>query len=403
VGIQTIWRSPTVRTSIIYGVGGLGFAFGNILLARGLDRDDFAWFALILVFSQLSFGIGPFGVDTIVNRYPVDASREILVRVLLSSSITAAVAALVAVVGYGLPSAFVPALIVFCIGISTNKVSAAIYRSREHFGRSLFILQIHNFAIAIVAVAVLLLGVDSAFTIVVILASLYVFSAAWSWRQLMTEKVNAETISFKRVPWAEGFSIVATSGAVVLMIQLERLTIPILLNAEALATFAVLAAVVGSPYRILQMSVGFTLLPRLRRADGVVAKRSILFAEAGVVVVSVVAGSAIVWFLAQIVIDMFVGDKYPIGQPLILAGIIAGTAKVLAAYAQAAFTAVTSARGLKILSINAWVATLLGTTCAYVGAGSGFEGIIYGVSVGWVYYGVVAAAMAAPHFRLTAN
>ena len=58
----------------------------------------------------------------------------------------------------------------------------------------------------------------------------------------------------------------AASG--LLLVQLERLVLPHLLPLSDLALYGVLGAIAGSLFRVLQMGVGFSLLPRLRAASG---------------------------------------------------------------------------------------------------------------------------------------
>ena len=70
----------------------------------------------------------------------------------------------------------------------------------------------------------------------------------------------------------EGLSLLGITAAALLLMQLERLLAPRLLSLEDLARFAVVATLVGSPFRMLQMGAGYTLLPgsarRPRRTRG---------------------------------------------------------------------------------------------------------------------------------------
>ncbi len=72
-------------------------------------------------------------------------------------------------------------------------------------------------------------------------------------------------------PWTEAFSFAGLNAAGLVLIQLERLVIPHVLPLSDLATYGVLAAIAGSLFRVLQMGVGYTLLPRLRVASNVLA------------------------------------------------------------------------------------------------------------------------------------
>lgn len=398
MNIKSIGKSSTVRAALVHGFGGLGFALGNLLLAREMSPADFAWVALVIALSQLAYGIGPMGLDTILSRYPVDAGRKLLLRTTLTSAVAGLGLTLFASGFYQIPQPLVPVTLVFCIAISLNRVAASIFRGHKQFGPALFLVQAHNIAVAVVAAAALALDVGSPVLITATLALLYVVSAAVGWRYLLRRARIAESTPYEKIPWSECIPVVASGVAVVVFVQLERLVIPPLLGTEALATFAVLAAVVGSPYRVLQMGVGFTLLPMLRHASTTPEKRRILAHEGKVIGSITAAGSILVWVLAPFVIDIVVGAKYEIGASLIAAGIVAGIAKILAAFGQAAVTSVATSSELRLLGLGAWLALAFGLFGAISGAEWGFNGIIYGVSAGWLAYALWAAVMASRHF-----
>ena len=82
--------------------------------------------------------------------------------------------------------------------------------------------------------------------------------------------------------WDDGYSIVANTLAIIILATLERLSIPNLLGEKELATFAVLAAISGAPFKILQTGVRFTLLPRLRITQDKAEVRRILAHESAI-------------------------------------------------------------------------------------------------------------------------
>ena len=63
-----------------------------------------------------------------------------------------------------------------------------------------------------------------------------------------------------------GAAFAGLNASGLLLIQLERLVIPHVLPLADLALYGVLGAIAGSLFRVLQMGVGFSLLPRLRAA-----------------------------------------------------------------------------------------------------------------------------------------
>ena len=87
------------------------------------------------------------------------------------------------------------------------------------------------------------------------------------------------------------------NAAGLVLIQLDRLVIPHVLPLQDLATYGVLAAIAGSLFRVLQMGVGYTLVPRLRVAGSVMERRRLISHEAKLVGGLVVAGSAAIWLV----------------------------------------------------------------------------------------------------------
>jgi O-antigen/teichoic acid export membrane protein len=399
MNISKFWKNSSIRAMFIIGIGGLGFALGNILFARGLESEEYALLALVLAFSQLSMAFGPLGVDTIVNRYLVAPDRAFLLRISISSLTVSLIISGVALKFYGFSVPLTLVLVAFCVFISLNRVASALYRSRQQFRRSLLVVQSHNIMVLVVACIDLIFNIGSAFLPCVLLMMAYAVSAAWAWRKLLTEQLLdlGGVIASNRLPWREGISIVGMSAAAVFLIQLDRLTIPKFLDADALATFAVLAAIAGSPFRVLQMGVGFTLVPRLRAAPDKPARRTLILAEAAIIVPVLLAAVVFVWFITPYIVDWLLRGKYVLDGWLIAAALFAGVAKVIAGFGSAVVTAVGKSRDLTLLSVFSWSGLAVGFIGAWIGAEWGLAGIIYGVSIGWIVEILITFFLARPH------
>jgi hypothetical protein len=121
----------------------------------------------------------------------------------------------------------------------------------------------------------------------------------------------------------------------------ERLLIPHLLPLHDLATYGILAAIVGSLFRVVQMGVGYSLLPRLRAAPGVLERRRLVAQETRLVILSVI-------------------------------------------------------------SRLGWIAVAVAAVAAIAGARWGLPGVIYGVGLGWLVRSFTALYTTARHLRLPA-
>ncbi len=139
------------------------------------------------------------------------------------------------------------------------------------------------------------------------------------------------------------------------MLQIERLMIPKLLALEDLATFAVLAAIVISPFRLLQMSVARTLVPRLRNAMTISARRRLLIHEAAIVHGMALVGCAAIWYLMPVLSDWVLRAKYHFSAGLMLAAIASGLIRVLSGFANAAVTALASSQRLAVWNLWSWI------------------------------------------------
>jgi O-antigen/teichoic acid export membrane protein len=389
-------QSPTLQAGVIYAVGGLGFAVGNILLARALTPNAFAWIALVLAVSQIGYTIGPMGVDTLINRFPVNPGRGLLLFVGISSVFASIAAALAGMKVYGFSPLLVFATVVICAASSVNLVGSSFFRSRGKFLFALALTQGHNLVILGAAGVALALHLTSEDVPLLIIAVAYLVAAIVGWIGAFRLERPENAVPAGSLPWREGLMIVAAGIAVILLIQVERLMIPKLLGTEYLATFAVLAAVAGSPYRVLQMGIGFTLLPRLRKAVGIDERKKIVKYEVLFAVVTTFTASIVVWYATIPFVDWFLKGKYELNAILIAAAIVAGLAKVLAAFATAGVGALGSASDLSKLNKSSWLGVAVAVIGAVYGARAGLEGVLFGVAAGWLIYALIALYVAWP-------
>jgi hypothetical protein len=165
----------------------------------------------------------------------------------------------------------------------------------------------------------------------------------------------------------------------------------------------VLAAIAGSLFRVLQMGVGYSLLPRLRAAPGVIERRRLLFKEFRLVVAVAAMGSLVIWVATPRIEDWFLGGKYHLPGALVLAAVVTGFAKVLNGFAQSAVSALAEPRELHLVSVLGWVSVGVAMLGAVAGARWGLPGVIYGVGLGWVMRALVGMVLSARHLRLPAT
>jgi len=247
--------------------------------------------------------------------------------------------------------------------------------------------------------ASLLAGVPGAWLPVLISMVGFVAAAGYGWTALLREREGRPT-GAAGFSWGEALAFAGLNASGLLLIQLERLVLPHVLPLADLALFGVVGAIAGSVYRVMQMGVGFSLLPRLRAATTVPERRRLVSHEARLVGGMVLLASAAIWLFTPLVERWFLAGKYHLAGPLLLAAIVSGVAKIANAFAKAVAAAVAEPRELSRINVSGWVSVVLAVAGAWIGARWGLTGVIYGVAVGWSLRAVVTFGFVMRHLRL---
>jgi O-antigen/teichoic acid export membrane protein len=397
--VKSLWRSPTLRSVVIYGASGLGFAGANLILARVLPTAEYALFTLVIALVNLSYPLAPAGMDGIVNRRHLEAGPSVLKRALVAGLVTSLVFLIIAGFLYrlGLPLL----LIVFAatIGGGAMAVAGAQFQSEQRIGISLAITLSPNFMLMVAALVVVATGIREALLALGVSAVGFVLAAVIGWGILFHERA-AKPYRETWFPWGEALSFAGLNAAGLVLVQLDRLIIPQVLPLHDLATYGVLAAIAGSLFRVLQMGTAYTLIPRLRAADSIAGRRRLIAQEARLVSAIVVAGSVAIWFVTPLIEQHFLGGKYHLGNSLLLAALFSGVAKVMNAFTKSTVTALATAAELSMVNLFGWVSVGVAVVAAVVGARWGLAGVIYGVGLGWLLRTLTALYLTLRHLKL---
>jgi O-antigen/teichoic acid export membrane protein len=197
----------------------------------------------------------------------------------------------------------------------------------------------------------------------------------------------------------EGLSLASIHVANSFFLQLERLLLAPVAGVQALALFGVVASLVTSPFRMLQMGVLFTLIPSLRNAAGLEERRRLLAREALLVGAVIGAGSVAIWYLAPPLAHWFLSGRYELSPRLMCAALVSGALKLCSAFATGTVIALGEANKLRKLSLVSWATIGVGALAAFLAASWGLVGVLYGISAGWLVRTLIAAWMAMPHLR----
>lgn len=397
--MRSPWYSPTLRSVIIYGASGLGFAGANLVLARVLPTAEYALFTLFIALANLSFALAPMGVDGIVQRRHLEAGPSLLKRTLAAGLLTGLVTILIAGFAYPLSTTLLVLAYASTVGGGAMAVAGAQFQSEQRYGISLALTQSPNLMLMVAALVVVVTGIEEAWLPLAISALGFVLAGVIGWWVLLRERA-AKPYREARFPWGEALSFAGMNAAGLVLLQLDRLIIPHVLPLHDLATYGVLAAIAGSLFRVLQMGAAYTLLPRLRAAASVAERRRLIAHEAKLVSAIVVAGSVVIWFVTPLIERHLLAGKYHLGGSLLFAALFSGVAKVMNAFSRSTVTALGTAGELSIVNLFGWVSVALAVGAAIFSARWGLTGVIYGVGLGWLLRALTAQYFTLRHLKL---
>lgn len=384
---------------MVYGVSGIGFAGANLVLARVLPETEYALFTLVLAFINLGFALAPAGIDGIVMRQSLDCGPRLLKRVLTTTTLVTLALGAIAEMAYGIPAPLLATFVVSSAAGGAMVVAGAQLQREQRFGLSLGLVQSPNFFLVAAALAVLVTNGRRAWLPLLVSAAGFVSAGAWGWRLLLRER-KAKPSGSTRFSWNEALAMAGLNASGLLLVQLDRLLIPQILVLRDLATYGVLAALVGSPFRVLQHGVGYSLLPRLAAAPGVLERRRLVAREARLTGAVVVAASAAVWLIAPPLQNWLLAGKYHLAGSLVAAAIVAGIAKILNAFSKATVTALATRRELSLVNLLGWLSVAVATLAAFLAGRWGLTGVIYAVGLGWLLRALTGLWFVVRHLRL---
>jgi O-antigen/teichoic acid export membrane protein len=387
---------------LVHGLSGLGFAGANLLLARALPTTEYARFTLVIALMNLGFALAPMGIDGVVNRRRIAAGPGLLGRLLVPALLVAGGLTLGGALGYGIRGAQLGMLFVAIAAGGAMMVAGALFQSEQRFRLALALTQSPNVVLLLAAAVVLASRIYQAWLPVLIASSGFVAGAAYGWLRVLRRKKR--TAGSDRISWSEAISIAGLSGAGLLLVQLERLVIPDVLPLTELATFGVLAATVGSLFRVLQMATGYSLLPRLAGSPGILERRRLLRHELALAALLIMVGAVFLWLVLPLIERYLLGSKYQLGVPLVIAAVLSGVAKVLRSISEASSKALAEPRELTLLNLWGWGAAAVAIASAVaLGRLWGLAGVIYGVAAGWLLRAAASGIVTARHLRLPAS
>jgi O-antigen/teichoic acid export membrane protein len=382
--LARLLKSQSIRAALIFAAGGFGFAAGNVVLAMVLPADDFGTISLLLALNQFGLTLGCFGMDVVVNRHRPLIDARFARNLLIPALLTSALMALATYFYYHLARTIAVLAFLMIAGSTVNKVVAGLFQGERRFLSATVLLQIHNYTLLLAAGLVVLLSKASAAMVAALVAVSYLSTALIGWWYARTTMTEGRSRIDIRVLLSEGFSVVGLTLAVQFLFQFERLAIPKVGSMAMLATYAVLTAVAGSPYRMIQLGNSFTLLPRVRAAPDAPSARKVVSHEFVTATLVTALSTAAIATIGPLAFHYILHDRYQIGWSLLSVAIAMGVVRVWEGFSTTVVSALGTPRRLAQLSAISWVSLAVALAGVVIGSRYGLPGILYGTLAAWV-------------------
>lgn len=397
--LRDLYKSAALRAAAALGLGGVAFTLGNLILARVLPSQEYGLVSLVLGIVSVAGLAAPLGFDQAVARRGLRLDGRWRRAVLMASIVTALTTTALAAIAYHLEAALLGCVLIATLASGVTQAAAAHFQGQRQFGTAIWVFQFSNWALIPVALITAALGLDRAIGPCLLIAIAGVVAAIAGWLLVIRYKDSHSAQPMPGVLFGEALSLMTIHVSNGVLLQLERLLLVPTVGVHGLALFGVVAALVGSPFRMLQSAVLFTLMPALRATNTVHERRRLLRREILLVTGAIAGGSLVLWIAAPPLAHWFLAGRYDLSAALMTAALVSGVLKVFSAFATGTVIALAQGRNLRALSAISWIAIGLSVSAAFGAAPWGLVGVLYGISAGWFFRSLVAAWMAIPYLR----
>jgi hypothetical protein len=391
--LRALLRSPSLRAAAAMGLGGVCFSVGGLILARELPTQEYALVSLVLGIVSVAGNTAPLGLDQVVGRRGIRLDGNWRRACFGASLATALGAGVFSGLVYRVSPALMACVALITLTLGMAQSVGAHFQGQRQFGIAVWVVQLPNGMIALIALVTAATALGTATEVCGLIGIGGMIGAAAVWRLVRREGSLGRQVS----PWTvrrEALSLATMQAGGSTFLQLERLLVAPTIGLHELATYGVLAAFVSSPFRLLQGAVQFTLIPRLRAASDVQARRALVRREGALVAVPLVAGSAAIWLLAPPLAHWLLAGRYDLSETLITVMLFSGWLKLLNGFLTAVVVSCGEERRLGWLSVICWGTLAVSITGAFFGIPWGLVGVLLGIATGWLARCLLASWLA---------
>jgi Polysaccharide biosynthesis protein len=397
--LKALYRSASLRTAAAMGIGGVCFSLGSLLLARVMPTAEYGLVSLVFGIVGVAGLTAPLGLDQVAARRGIRLDAGWRRAALGAAALTALAAAVFAALVYHLAVSLALSVALITLALGLAQAAGGHFQGQQHLRTAVWVVQLLNGAIILVALLDLALDLPTAGEVCLLIGSLAILAAAAVWWLVRRRQGAGES---QPTPWglrSEAMSLLTVQACSSAFIQLERLLIGPIVGLHDLAVYSVLAALVSSPFRLLQGAVQFTLIPTLRVAGDARARRAKLVREAALVFVTIAAGSVAIWILAPPLARWLTAARYDLPHALIAATLVSGFLKVVSGFLTAVVVSCGEPRRLRWLSFVCWGTIGISVAGAFLTGPWGLVAVLYGIAAGWLVRCLLTAWLAFPYLR----
>jgi O-antigen/teichoic acid export membrane protein len=397
--LRVLYQSPSLRAAVAFGFGGVTFTLGNLVLARILSSNEYGLLSLFIGVITVAGPSAPVGINHVIARRGLMLGANLRRTVLATCALIGLATVLICKALYNLEISMLLAVLVATIAMGILQSVNAHFQGQRQFGLSIPFTQISNWVLMPIGIIAWVCGITTATLPSFIIALATLIAAGVGWFMVARRTADGEPQLVPAGLWGQAISLMTINVAGSVLLQLERLIIPMTIGIENLALFGVAASLVGSPFRMLQTAINFTVIPRMRNAGSVAERRRLLRREFLLFGVVMGPASVALWLLAPPLAHLFLGGRYDLSTAIIVAMLVSGLLKVLSGFGSSVVSALASDKGLWLLSTASWISIALSVCLAFVFRPWGLSGAIYAVSVGWLVTTAVAFWISLPYLR----
>ena len=389
--LRALCESASIRAAAVLGLGGLAFTLGNLIFARILPAQEYGVVSLFIGIVAVAGLAAPLGLDLVIGRRGLLLDSQWRRAIAVTTVFVGFATAVVSAILYRLEAAILACILITTVASGLIQASAAHFQGQQRFGPATWIVQLSNWTLLLAALLAAAFGLDTAVELCELLAVTTTAGGAFAWiiaRTIESRQASPGTLR------KEGLSLVSIHVSNSVFLQLERLLLAPIAGVQALALFGVVAALVASPFRMLQMAVLFTLTPSLRQASAVEERRRLLCREMLLVACVLAVGSAVAWYVAPPLAHWILAGRYDLSPALMCAALVSGALKLCSAFATGTVIALSEEKGLRALGVVSWMTIGVSFVASLLAAPWGLVGVLYGVSAGWLVRSLIAGWMA---------